>query len=278
MVVRIGNIEVISLSDGEGVFPFGFEGVFPDVPLAEIAPWRAVYPAAFAGETHPPARYGAFALRTPTATVLVDTGFGSETGPFPPGGLLLGALASNGIMAADVDVVVFSHLHPDHVGQTFAGDGEAMFEHARYVVGAADWRHFTDAARAADFPWIAGQVAPLAARELHLLPAGAELELVEGVVAIPAPGHTPGHTALVVRSRGAQALLLADAFFHPAQLAHPEWRNSADSDAAVAEATRRALLARVLDLDVVVGACHFPEPALGRVATVFGEPRWLPLA
>lgn len=293
MALRIGDVEIVPLSDGEGSFPFGFAQVFPDVVASELEPWREVYPAAFASPTELPARYGAFLLRTPGVTVVVDTGFGTETGPLPPGGGLLADLASHGVMPADVGLVVFSHLHRDHVGQIFGTDGEPVFEHATYAAAEADWRHFTDPARAGAFPWIAPQPGRLAGRradggrfELRLLfaagPAAAGVDAEEaiapGVTALLAPGHTPGHIALVVRSGGSEALLAADAFFHPAQLAHPEWRNSADHDPARAEATRRALLARVLDRDVPLGACHFPAPALGRVRTVGGRPCWVPLA
>jgi glyoxylase-like metal-dependent hydrolase (beta-lactamase superfamily II) len=293
MALRVGDVEIVPLSDGEGVFPVGFDEVFPDVAASELEPWQAVYPATFASPTVPPARYGAFLLRSPGATILVDTGFGMETGPFPPGGGLLADLASHGVMPADIDLVVFSHLHPDHVGQTFGPDGEPVFEHAAYAVAEADWRHFTDPARAGELPWISPQPGRLASRradggafELRLLfpggaaaaGTGAEEAIAPGVTALLAPGHTPGHTALVVRSGGSEALLAADAFFHPAQLAHPEWRNAADHDPTRAEATRRALLARILDRDVVLGACHFPAPALGHLRTVDGHPRWVPLA
>ncbi len=282
MTVRIGDVEIVALCDGEGVFPFGFDVVFPAVAAAEITAWQSVYPAAFASATHPPARYGSFLLRAPGQTVLVDTGFGTATGPFPPGGALLADLASHGVMPADIDLVVFSHLHPDHVGQTFDPEGAPVFEHAAYAVTAADWRHFTAPERAADFPWIAGQPGRLAGPrpdggryELRLL-AGGE-ELAPGVFAREAPGHTPGHLALSVRSRGQEALLSADAFFHPAQLACPDWVNSSDSDPAVAVATRRAIVECVLDRDVVLGSCHFPGSGLGRVHSVNGAPRWLPL-
>ena len=282
MNVRIGDVEIVALCDGEGVFPFGFAAVFPEVQAAELAVWQPVYPAAFATPTHPPARYGAFLVRAPGATILVDTGFGSETGPFPPGGGLLADLASQGVMPADVDLVVFSHLHPDHVGQTFEPGGEPVFEHAAYAVAVADWRFFSDPSRAADFPWIAPQAGRLAKPrpggghfELRLLEGGEEL--APGVTALPAPGHTPGHTALSVRSGAAEALLAADAFFHPAQLACPHWVNSADSDPVAAVATRRALLERVVDRDVVLATCHFPAPSLGHVRNVAGVPRWFPL-
>lgn len=283
MAVRIGEFEIVALSDGEGVFPFGFDAVFPGVPAAQLTAWEHVYPDAFVSATHPPARYGAFLVRGPGLVVLVDTGFGSDTGPFPPGGALLADLASNGVMPADIDLVVFSHLHPDHAGQVFGDDGEPVFEHAAYAVAAVEWEHFTDPARAADAPWIAGQAGRLAERardgsprfDLRLLADGDGV--APGLTVLAAPGHTPGHLALHLRSGGAEALLAADAFFHPAQLAHPDWPYFADADPAAAIATRHRLLSLALDHDVVVGSSHFPAPALGRVRTVEGAARWVPV-
>lgn len=282
MPFQIGDVEILSLSDGEGVFPHAFDEVFPQTPAEEIERWRAVYPGMHATPTVPQARYGAFLLRTPGAIVLVDTGFGTETGPYPQGGRLLADLASHGVMPADIDLVVFSHLHPDHVGQTFDAEGRPVFEHAAYAVAAADWTFFTDPANAASFPWIAPQAGRLSgprpdggAYDLRLLADGDEV--VPGVTVIAAPGHTPGHIALHVRSGGREAVLAGDAFFHPAQVACNEWVNSADADPATAVASRRRIVELVLDRDVALACCHFPAPAAGTVRTVDGAARWLPL-
>jgi glyoxylase-like metal-dependent hydrolase (beta-lactamase superfamily II) len=282
MHLQIGDVQILPLSDGEGVFPHAFDEVFPQTSAEEIARWHDVYPGMYASATVPQARYGAFLLRTPGAIVLVDTGFGTETGPYPQGGELLADLASHGVMPADIDLVVFSHLHPDHVCQTFDADGEPVFEHAAYAVAAADWAFFTDPALAESFPWIAPQVGRLAgpradgsAFDLRLLADGDEV--VPGVTVVAAPGHTPGHIALHVRSGGQEAVLAGDAFFHPAQVACNEWVNSADSDPATAVASRRRIVELVLDRDVVLAGCHFPVPSLGMVRTVDGAARWLPL-
>lgn len=290
MPVRIGDVEILALSDGGGRFPHSFAEFFPGSAEGAFAPWRGLHPGAYwdgdgpGAPDRPLGRWGAFLLRTPGAVVLVDTGFAGGMGPYPPGGELLGALASHGVMPADVDLVVFSHLHPDHVLGTFDEHGEPVFEHATYACGEADWAFFTAPERVDGFPWIGSQVAPLGsgAFDLRLLPSDRESELVPGVSALPAPGHSPGHTALLVHggaAEGPAALLAGDAFFHPAQLQHTDWFTESDGDPDTATATRRDLLGRVLDRDVLVGACHFPAPALGRAVSAGpGRVRWEPVA
>ena len=193
-------------------------------------------------------------------------------------------LAAAGVRPDEIDMVMCTHLHADHVGwNTRLENGRWVptFANATYVFSRADYEHCArlDAGSAAgpvNHGSFRDSVLPVVEAGLARMVTGT-VTLDDGLKIEPAPGHTPGHLALSVRSRGQEALLSADAFFHPAQLACPDWVNSSDSDPAVAVATRRAIVECVLDRDVVLGSCHFPGSGLGRVHSVNGAPRWLPL-
>jgi glyoxylase-like metal-dependent hydrolase (beta-lactamase superfamily II) len=101
-----------------------------------------------------------------------------------------------------------------------------------------------------------------------------EKEIVPGVYAIPAPGHTPGHLALVVSSSKAHLLHVADAVLHPMNLEYPAWRNVFDLNEDGAATTRQRLLDRAAADDAAVVAYHFPFPGLGRVRNNGTDWRW----
>jgi glyoxylase-like metal-dependent hydrolase (beta-lactamase superfamily II) len=106
-----------------------------------------------------------------------------------------------------------------------------------------------------------------------------ESDILPGVRAIPAPGHTPGHLALLLTSGGRQLLNLGDAAVHPLHLEEPGWKSGFDLDPEQALATRRALLQRAVAEDMSVMAFHFPFPSVGRVAArTEGGWEWMPCA
>jgi glyoxylase-like metal-dependent hydrolase (beta-lactamase superfamily II) len=92
-----------------------------------------------------------------------------------------------------------------------------------------------------------------------------DAQLTEHVWLTPTPGHTPGHVSVHIRSRGEEAVITGDLAHHPAQFAHPEWRSSADTDGDMAEATRRAFIARYADRPVLVIGTHFATPTAGHI-------------
>jgi glyoxylase-like metal-dependent hydrolase (beta-lactamase superfamily II) len=104
-----------------------------------------------------------------------------------------------------------------------------------------------------------------------------ETEVVPGVCALPAPGHTPGHLALLLSSEGRQLLNLGDAAVHPLHLENPHWESGFDLEPGRALATRRSLLERAIADRMPVMAFHFPFPSVGRVAArVQGGWNWTP--
>src|SRR5690606_1014264 len=144
-------------------------------------------------------------------------------------GHLLDELARAGRRPEDVTVVVNTHAHGDHIkGNTTARDGRRVpaFPNARYVLGQADWDWFNGSrGRVHEF---AEHVALLAELDRLTLIAG-ELPLARDVRAVPTPGHTPGHTSVVVESRGRTAIFLGDLCHHPLHVRQPQWVSEFDT-------------------------------------------------
>lgn len=164
-------------------------------------------------------------LRTGETTVLVDTGAGPKPRAFLPDA---GASLLDGLAPADVDVVVHTHLHVDHVGW------DGSFPNARYVVHHADWDYFMSEASLGERPHLREKVLPLERVER----VAGETEIAPGVRVQPAPGHTPGH--MIVHAGEFPDLVFVN-----------------DMDPAVAAATRRRLIAELAAEGASVIAGHF---------------------
>lgn len=226
--------------------------------------------------------YHSYVVRTPQRTIVVDTciGNGKDRHSMPEWHRLdtpyLARLARAGVRPEDVDIVLCTHLHADHVGwNTRAVDGRwrPTFPNARYLMARAEYDHYAAEHRTAgQSPVNRGSFADSV---LPVVDSGqAELVDASHVVALeddgrirlePAPGHTPGNVTVAVAGGGREALLCGDVVHHPIQLAHPWLTVAADYDPVRADATRRALLERCADTDTLLLTGHFPDPTAGFV-------------
>jgi glyoxylase-like metal-dependent hydrolase (beta-lactamase superfamily II) len=258
--IIVGRVEITSLTDIEGAF-FQLDQIFPGVMRDQWEPYLHRYPWAFADRETLRGRVGSYVLRSPDGTVLVDTGVGPQA--MGAGGKLLGELENAGVYPEDVDTVFLTHLHGDHLGWSVKPDGKPVFPEARYVTQASEWEIS----------------APYLGRAFAALDDLGVLELLDGeepvseeLTAIPTPGHSPGHSSLLVSSGGEQALVAGDAIVHPAQATEPTWNVHFDMDKEQAARTREMLLAWLEADGIVVAAGHIPGSGFGRVGREEGEP------
>jgi glyoxylase-like metal-dependent hydrolase (beta-lactamase superfamily II) len=257
--ITVGRIEITALTDMEGAF-FGLGQIFPGVMEDQWEPYRHRYPWAFADRETLRGRVGSYVLRSPEGTILVDTGVGPQA--MGVGGRLLVELENAGVYPEDVDTVFLTHLHGDHLGWSVKPDGEPVFPEARYVTQAAEWE--------ISAPYLGRAVAGLDDLGVLELLDGEE-PISEELTAIPTPGHSPGHSSLLVSSGGEQALVSGDAIVHPAQATEPTWNVHFDMDKEQAARTREMLLAWLEADGMIVAAGHIPGSGFGRVVRGRGE-------
>jgi len=212
--------------------------------------------------------------------VLVDTG---ANGLAPNTGRLLHNLQTVGIAPEDIDTVILTHGHPDHVGGNTDTEGKPVFPQARHIMWKDEWDFWTSEQAELKLDEHSKEILLKFARK-NLPPIQGQLDLVDheteilpGIHAVAAPGHTPGHMALAISSGGEQMLCISDAVLHPIHLEYPEWHAAVDFAADQVVVTRRQLLRRAAFEKALVFAFHFPFPGLGHVVQRGEAWQWQPI-
>lgn len=224
--------------------------------------------------------YWGLLIDTGRQRVLADTGAGNLV---PGTGQLIPNLRAAGIAPTQIDIVVLTHAHLDHTGGIVDAQGKLAFSNARYVMSAREYGFWP---QVTDFSWmpfpasmvelfrsfVAQQITPLQPELIE-----GEVEIVPGIQAILAPGHTPGHIALNITSAGERLLYLVDTVIEPSQVAQPDEVHAVDYDASATIATRRRLFQQAVQEQARVLVFHFPFPGLGYIAPAGAGWQWHPL-
>ncbi|MFD2057345.1 MBL fold metallo-hydrolase [Mesorhizobium calcicola] len=213
-------------------------------------------------------------IDTGSEKILFDTGCGDEDS------LLLECLQDLGLGPDDIDFVIITHGHPDHIGG-LVKNGEPVFRRARHVFGAAEFSFWTKGnavreARLKNRDLFRQICSNLADQATFIAPGD---EVVPGITAIDAAGHSPGLLAFLVESDGQQLLIWSDAFLHyVVSIQRPEWRADLDDDKEQAVETRKRLLTMAAKRRLLIAGHHMPFPGLGYIEPVNGSFRWLPVS
>ncbi|MEM7426653.1 MAG: MBL fold metallo-hydrolase [Pseudomonadota bacterium] len=274
---QVGKFEATMLSDGLNQTPFGFSA--SNVSEQELKTYlnERLYPTD-ARLSH----LNVCLINTGESLVLVDTGSGDnfrETA-----GKLTESLEASGYALEDVDTVIITHGHPDHIWgiiDDFAE--EPRFPNARYFINEAEWDYWTSDDLASRLPegfhfFATGahrNLKPVADLTTRVKPGA---EIVPGIHIIDSPGHTLGHVSVVASSGNDKLLVTGDAITHPfISLEHPEWEPQMDMEKAVAVETRKRLIDMAAADKMIVASYHIPFPGVGHIARIGTTYRWLPL-
>jgi glyoxylase-like metal-dependent hydrolase (beta-lactamase superfamily II) len=279
--VRLGAFEIISILDSQSIRGGLSQSYGGGAAVADVHALARANRIDSDRYEHP---FIPTLVDTGDELILFDTGFGAlsqereELRGRVPDGLLLTRLADAGYTVADVDTVVITHGHPDHIGGLVAG-GDPVFPNARYVIGAAEfdfWRrgeHVREA-RKLNRELFVERVVPLAERTTFIRPGDT---IAAGVQAIDASGHSPGMLAFLFESNGRRLLNWADTCGHyVVSLQRPDIHLDVDDDKEKAAATRTRILDMAANEELFVLGYHMPFPGIGYVERWQGAYRWVP--
>ena len=243
----LGDFEVTTMLAGSRSFD-GPHGIFGQNVSEEE--FKAVSEANFLPTDVVQFYFNPTVVNTGAELVLFDTGLNPDA--------IVGVLGEAGYAPEDIDVVVITHMHGDHIGGLM-GDAGATFPNARYVTGETEFDHWAGA----ENDTFDGKMRPLAEKTGFIKDGGS---VARGVTAVSAFGHTPGHMNYMIESGGKQVLLTADTANHYVwSLAYPDWEVRFDMDKAGAAAARGKILGMLAADKIPFIGYHMPFPGVGYV-------------
>ena len=231
--------------------------------------------------------FQSYVVRTPHHTILIDSCVGNhkDRPAFPAMHMksdetYMRALASVGLAVDDIDFVMCTHLHFDHVGwntRLAGGRWVPTFPKARYLFAEREYAHWTEQHAKTPIPYFADSVLPIVeAKRADLVRSDHALD--DHVRLLPTPGHTPDHFSVCLGRYGDDAVITGDLIHSPLQARYPELSMRADYDPKQAAMTRRQFLERYCDTKALCCTAHFPSPSAGRI-TPWGDGfRFLPVS
>jgi glyoxylase-like metal-dependent hydrolase (beta-lactamase superfamily II) len=273
---RLGAFELTMVADSDAFIDGPFPIVGANASEAEVQQLMR-------DNLLPPARYQPgftpMIVNTGKEVLIFDTGNG-ENGFIkrPGGGWLAKQISTAGFTPEQIDIVIISHGHPDHVAGVMEA-GKPLFPNARYVIDATEYsfwapqgKHTGEAEKLAAV--FRANMMPVAERTSFLKPGD---DVVPGIRSLAARGHTPGHLAFTLESNGERMLFWGDCAHHQvASLARPEWHCSFDVDKEQGAKTRQRIYEMAASERIAVQGYHMPFPSLGYVERrAEGGYRWL---
>ena len=240
------NPVIMSVSDGYYEYSHPRQLLFPGVAEADLIAagvpgkewktWKSPYTATL--------------IQTEDTTILVDAGAGNIA---KTTGLIFENLKQNNIHPDDIDIIILTHLHPDHIGGLLPSDGRPAFPNARIIMSDLEhsyWQKKPNLHNLSIPPEARNMICTMAtdflqrySNRIETLPM--YTQLTPHISLFAAPGHTPGHIGVEVQTDDTLFLIAGDAFLHPAHFTNPEWSSSVDIMPETATRTRRHILERI---------------------------------
>jgi glyoxylase-like metal-dependent hydrolase (beta-lactamase superfamily II) len=277
--MKLGAMEVIALHDGALRRPLGEEFV-TNAPLEQV---KALLASQNLPTDYVDIPFTPFVIVAGGRRILMDTGF-ADNGP-PSTGKLVANMAAAGLKPEDIDTIILSHYHGDHINGIRNKAGQLVFPRAKIMVPAPEHAFWMDDARMEAAPPAMKGAFQNVRRVLATVPADQLVrfepgsEVAPGITSVAAFGHTPGHTLFTVKSEGQSFAYVADLTNVPSLFARsPDWSVTFDMDKEMARATRRKIFDMVVKEKMMAGGFHFPFPAFGSIESAGNGYAFKPLA
>ena len=277
--LTLGRLSVSRIYEGDAVIPLAV--ALPAITAEDLAQLKSWYWDPDLAEAPDAAgmriSVHSFVLRVDGRNILIDTCCGNDKKrSLPPVDMqhwpYLENLAQAGLRPEDIDLVMCTHLHFDHVGwNTRLRDGSWVptFPKARYLFGRRDLEFFSqqrhEALHREAFDDSVAPILDAGLADLVDVDSRVHRELGDGVWLEDASGHSPGNLCVIAESGGSRAIFSGDCFHHPIQVVRPDAAFFADENPSQASATRLRLLEQYADKDAVFFPAHFTGPSAGRV-------------
>jgi glyoxylase-like metal-dependent hydrolase (beta-lactamase superfamily II) len=270
----LGEFRITKVLEFESALAGGVAGgILPDAAPEAVQAIEWLYPDFATAEGKLKISVHALLVEGPGFTLVVDTCAGNHKERSSPlfhmlETPFLAEFAKTGCTREQVDMVLCTHLHVDHVGWNTMLDGDnwvPTFPLARYLIGRDEYAHATSGASRPDTArLLADSVQPLFdAGQVQLV--GTSDTIAPGVSLFPAPGHTPGQVCVLLESKGERAVITGDVMHHPCQIAHPEWSSDFDADKDMSRDTRVEFISRFADQPILVIGTHFAGRTAGHI-------------
>jgi glyoxylase-like metal-dependent hydrolase (beta-lactamase superfamily II) len=273
---KIGDVTVTRVVEFENEMPY--DPVNPFIPDAKPDALKAISwlsPNFVTSDGALRISVHALLIDAPGLKLVVDTCIGNDKPRQLLGGIALNTaflkcFAETGWTRDEVDAVICTHLHIDHVGwNTMLENGRWVptFPKARYLLGREEYAHWTSGAENEVLDQaeiMADSVKPIFDAGLVTL-VEMDHRISNELRLVPTPGHTPGHVSLVIESRGETAIITGDVMHHPCQIARPDWATLTDSELSKANAIRESMLADCANKPVLLIGTHFSPPTAGYI-------------
>lgn len=271
----LGDFEITVLSDGAYTLPTDL--LAHERPREEV---KAYLESHFLDPGSRLSHVNIPLINTGEELILVDMGGGA--GFLEGAGRLIENMEAAGYAPDDVDKVVLTHAHPDHLWGLLDDFDDAWFPEAEFIIADAEWDFWATDAALKRLPEMFQSFAAGASRRLPMMEdtltrVSGDHEIAPGIATLQTPGHTPGHMSLRIESGGESLIVTADAVTHPyMSFEHPDWHPATDLDAATGEASRRKILEMAATDRSMILSYHISFPGLGNVAREGAAYRFVP--